>query len=192
MEYKLEKEYTVSAEIVGKGYKSFQKKFVYPKNIIFAVMFFLLTADFVYAAVKAPDNFFVYLLIVLCLAMGLRELLNPVRIRQNIIETVRSMGEPVYKIAVSDEQIEISTVSAPSEIEPADDDENDETDEEAAQDKLPEPSVLPVDSELSISEFDDYFMLYYGKTVFYIIPKKDFNDKELDIIRNVNSSINGG
>ena len=31
MEYKLEKEYTVSAEIVGKGYKSFQKKFVYLK-----------------------------------------------------------------------------------------------------------------------------------------------------------------
>ena len=63
-----------------------------------------------------------------------------------------------------------------------------ETDEESVNSEdseLPEPTRIPADEKMNILEYDEFFLLVYGKAVFYIIPKENFEEKELEVIRNI-------
>ena len=181
--YKLEKEYRVPHETFKEAYKAYQKKFVKPKSIIFSVLFLILAADFVYAAIKAPDNRLVYLLIMVCIAFSFREWYNPHRIFQNISETMKALGEPTYKIGIADDHIDITTVEEP---EPENDTENEEADSADIPEEyepLPEKSVIKLDHDYKLLEYDRFFLLMEGKKMFYILPKEGFSEAELEIVR---------
>ncbi|MBR6070715.1 MAG: YcxB family protein [Ruminococcus sp.] len=178
--YILEKEYSISADTFREAYRAYQKKYVYPKSYIFMTIFLVLSADFIYAAFKDNSNYFAYILIVLCLALAFREWYNPRRIRRSLVETVQEMGDPVYRIGVGDGFVDISTVSAPEGIEDEDGEE-----ESSAEDDAPEPTRIPVDEKMKVLEYSEFFLLLYGKQVFYIVPKKGFTDKECEILRNI-------
>ena len=147
-------------------------------------LFLILAADFIYAAFKDTSNYFVYILIVLCLALAFREWYNPRKIRRSLVETVQEMGNLVYKIGVGESYVDISTVSAPDGIE---EDENEDNDSEDSSDDIPEPTRIPIDDKVKLLEYSDFFLLLYGKQVFYIVPKKEFNEKECEVIRNITS-----
>lgn len=184
--YKLEKEYTVPYEIFKEAYKAYQKKFVRPKSIIFSVLFLILAADFVYAAVKAPDNRLVYLLIVVCLAMAFREWYNPHRIFLNISETMKALGEQTYKIGVADDHIDFSTIEKEEEVsEDSDDTDEEDENQELPEDfdPMPEKSTIQITESYNVLEYDRFFLLMEGKAIFYIVPKEGFSDEELEIIR---------
>jgi len=190
--YKLEKTYKVPHETFKEAYKAFQKKYVYPKSIIFIVLFLVLAADFVYAAIKAPDNRLVYLLIMVCIAFAFREWYNPHRIFQNISETMKALGEPEYKIGIADDHIDITTVSLPEDEEEesaeadgetSEDEEDDEPELPEDFDPMPEKSVIKLDESYGLLEYDKFFLLMEGKKVFYILPKEGFTEKELEIVR---------
>ena len=159
---RIEKKYTIPMDIFIEGYKTYQKKYVYPKNYIFMGIFIVLAANFVYGAVKSPDNLIAYLLIMICLAMAFREWYNPRKVRQRVTEMVKEMGEPVYKITAGDDFIEFSTENA-GYLEDGDNDFDKE--------ELPEPTRFNADENLKIMEKEDYFLIIYGKSVFYIVPK---------------------
>ena len=178
--YILEKEYSISADTFREAYRAYQKKYVYLKNYIFMAIFLVLAADFIYAAFKDNSNYFAYILIVLCLALAFREWYNPRKIRRSLVETVKEMGDPVYKIGVGDSFVDISTVSAPDGIE----EEDSENESDApAEEEAPEPTRIPKDDKMKVLEYDEFFLLIYGKQVFYIIPKEKFSESERDIIR---------
>lgn len=185
--YKLEKEYSISANTFREGYLAFQKKYIYVKNYIFMGIFTLLAADFIYAAVKDPKNYFAYLLIVICLSLAFREWYNPRKIRRSLVDTVKELGEPVYKIGVGESFVDISTVSVPDGIEEETGEGETEPDESSVSEEsdLPEPTRIPADEKMNILEYDEFFLLIYGKSVFYIIPKENFEEKELEVIRNI-------
>ena len=63
-------------------------------------IFLLLAADFIYAAIKDSEQYFAYLLIVVCLALAFREWYNPRKISRSLVDTVEEMRRPVYKIGV--------------------------------------------------------------------------------------------
>jgi hypothetical protein len=182
--YKLEKVYKVPHETFKEAYKAFQKKYVYPKSIIFTILFLILAADFVYAAVKAPDNKLVYLLIMVCIAFAFREWYNPRRLFLNISETMKALGEPEYKMGIADDHIDISTVSLPDE----DGEENDEEDTDLTDlpdefDPMPEKTVVKLDDSYGLLEYEKFFLIMEGKKMFYILPKEGFSEKELEIVR---------
>ena len=190
--YKLEKVYKVPHETFKEAYKAFQKKYVYPKSIIFTILFLILAADFVYAAVKAPDNKLVYLLIMVCIAFAFREWYNPRRLFLNISETMKALGEPEYKMGIADDHIDISTVSLPDEIEEeAPDEDGEENDEEDTYltdlpdefDPMPEKTVIKLDDSYGLLEYEKFFLIMEGKKMFYILPKEGFSEKELEIVR---------
>ena len=190
--YKLEKVFKVPHETFKEAYKAFQKKYVYPKSIIFTILFLILAADFVYAAVKAPDNKLVYLLIMVCIAFAFREWYNPRRLFLNISETMKALGEPEYKMGIADDHIDISTVSLPDEIEEeAPDEDGEENDEEDTDltdlpdefDPMPEKTVIKLDDSYGLLEYEKFFLIMEGKKMFYILPKEGFSEKELEIVR---------
>ncbi len=182
--YRLEKEYRVPYETFREAYKEYQKKFVRKKSIFFMVIFLILAGDFVYAAVKAPENRLVYLLIVICIAMAFREWYNPRRIFRNVSDTVREMGETLYRIAIAEDHLEISTVEEES-VENYVPDENNEDfdDEDDGYDPLPEATEIPFDDEYDLLEYDRFFLILQGKRAFYILPKEGFSEEELEAVR---------
>lgn len=172
---RLEKRYTIPMNIFIEGYKTYQKKYVYPKNYIFIGIFTVLAANFVYGAAKTPDNLIAYLLIVICLAMAFREWYNPRKMRQRVTEMVKEMGEPVYKLTAGDDFIEFSTENA-GYLEDGGD--------EYGEEELPEPTRFNAGDELKIIEKQDYFLIIYGKSVFYIVPTDGMTDQEKEFLRN--------
>lgn len=179
---RLEKKYTIPMDIFIEGYRTYQKKYVYPKNYIFMAIFTVLAANFVYGAVKTPDNMLAYLFIVICLAMAFREWYNPRKMRQRITETVKEMGEPVYKLTAGDDFIEFSTENA-GYLEDGGDDEEEESGEE-----IPEPTRFSADENLKIIEKQDYFLVIYGKSVFYIVPTEGMTASEKEFLRKLNNN----
>lgn len=182
--YKLEKEYQISPEIFDKAYRSYQKKFVYPKNYIFMALFLILAADFVYAAVKTPENRLVYLLIVVCIALAFREWHNPKFVRKRLNETLKDMGMPVYKIGIGEGFVDISTVEEP-EVSDEKEEEYDPADIPDEIDPLPEKTRIAVNSDFKLLEYDEYFLIMQGKSVFYILPKEGFSETELETVRKI-------
>lgn len=174
----LEKTYKIPADIFREGYREYQKKYVYPKSYVFMGLFLVLAANFVYGAVKAPDNFLAYLLIVVCLAMAFREWYNPRKTREAVMESVHEMGNPLYKLTVTDDALEFSTVQN-GDVENPDSDSTEPDD-------LPQPTRLSRDQDLKILEYDRFFLAVYGKIMFYIIPKADLSEDEMKALREIN------
>ncbi len=185
--YRLEKEYTVPFEIFREGYTEFQKKYVFPQANVTALAFIILAGVFVFAVVQDNSQYFAYLLIMVCLAMAVRQWYNPRKLRNNLFDVFRTMEETVYKIGVGDGFVDISTVSE-GNVENSVDEEQAEDEEEPEEEPLPEKSRIPIDESFSLLEYDRFFLIFSGKTVFYIIPKKDFSENELEILRNLKQS----
>lgn len=170
----LEKTYSVPADIFREALRSYQKKFVYPKSWIFTAIYLVLTANFVYGAVKASDNFLAYIMITVCLALAFREWYNPRKMRMAVMDAVHDMDGIHYRFSVGNGFIEFSTIEH-GEVENS----------EEIQD-VP-PSRISINDNLGILEYDRFFLVIDGKSMFYVIPKESFSDTELNIIRNLNN-----
>lgn len=177
--YRFEKEYTIPFEIFREGYTAFQKKFVFPQANITAVAFIILAVIFVVSIIQDASQYFAYLLAMVCLAMAVRQWYNPRKLRRNLFESFQAMGETVYKISVSESYADISTVCT-QKVENFPD-----TEEEYEEESLPEKSRIPFDENFSMLEYEKFFLMFSGKTVFYIIPKENFSENETEILRNL-------
>ncbi len=175
---KLTKEYSLNSDILMEGCRAYQKKFVYPRSYILIVVFLALAANFVYGAVKAPDNYLAYLLIMVCLALAFREWYNPRRLRRSIIEGFSESSGTVYRLEIGEDKLRISTVYEENGDEPSDSGEEYEA-------EAPEATVLPVDDRLAIIEEERLFLIIQEKSVYYIVPKSGFSEEELEIVRSV-------
>jgi len=194
--FKIEKEYKIPYETFKEAYTAYQKKNVYPRSYIFAALFIVLAVIYIFAAVQNPSNKLAYILIFVCLALAAREWYNPRKIRRTLFETVKTeeIENEVYKICVSDEFVEISTLprddveNLEHENEAESENENEEENEysDTADDLTPEASKIPINSELTVSEFEKFFLLHVKKKMFYIVPKDGFTEYELEIMRELN------
>ncbi len=184
--YKLEKEYKVPVKMFSEAYLAFQKKFIYPKSYIymsiFAVIAFIM---FVFGILVMNDaskrqKYITYLAFLMACAFAFREWYNPKKKHRNLTDSVRSLGEPVYKIGIADKYVDISTVS---------DDKSDLSDEDKIlteeEDPLPEKSRINIDEKFQLLEYDDFFLILSGNEVVYILPKDGFSNDELNIVRNI-------
>lgn len=197
-QYKLEKIYTIPTDVFRDGFTAYQKKFVYPKSYLLMAVFFVLALNFVYGAVKAPDNYFAYIMIVVCLALMMREWFNPRKIKRIMTETVHDMSEQEYKITVGETWVEFSTIEHGNVENSAETAEiNDDSTElstiqrgdveNCVDDEPVTPTRIGTD-RLGILEYDRFFLLMDGKVMFYIVPKDNFSDSETEIIRNIDKT----
>lgn len=187
---KLEKIYKISSNMFREGFTAYQKKFVYPKNYLFMAVFFVLALNFVYGAVKAPENYFAYIMIAVCLALMVKEWFNPRRMRRAVIDTIRDIGEQEYKITVGDGWVEFST-SEQENVENLVENENAtefSTIQREDVENEPVPPTRIENDRLKILEYDRFFLLADGKIMFYIVPKDDFSQAEIEIIRNIDKN----
>lgn len=187
--YRLVKEYKLSHDIFRDAYREFQKKNVYPKSYIFMGLFLAIAVIYIIAAVKEPTNTLAYILIVACIALAIREWYNPRKARANMVEAVKSLADVTYRLEVGDSFIDISTVDT-GDVENYTEENNfsegEEISEETEETELPEKTRIPLDNNFSVQEYSEFFILYSGKEVFYIVPKAGFTEYELELVRELN------
>jgi hypothetical protein len=127
-----------------------------------------------------------------------------------LLEGVREIGDDRYKITLLDTYIEISTLQSPSDSdekpepqkiqESAENSESPEncdvfdtsessggsSDENIFPDdasQVIESSKLFFNKGLRIVEKNNFFMLYQVREMFYVVPKSNFSEDEINILR---------
>lgn len=180
--HRLEKEYTIPFDLFRDAYRAFQKKHIYPRSYIFMGVFLLIAVIYIAAAWQQPSNKLAYLLIFISLALAFREWYNPRKLRRNIVDAVKEMGEIRYRLEIGDEWADFSTIETENVENSVESEENQSGPEE---DEAPEKTRIPLDSSLSVEEHDRFFLMFSGKNMFYIIPKESFSEAELEIIRSL-------
>lgn len=188
--YRLEKEYTITYDLFREAYLAFQKKKVYPRSYLFMGLFLLIAVIYIAAAVKDPSNRLTYILVFLSLALAVREWYNPRKVRRLIVDTVRDMGDMTYKICIDDEEIEISTIEDEyvenSEEEKENSEESDSYTDDMGypdEDIPPENTKIPINEDITADEYENFFLIYVQKKIFYIIPKENWSEAEMEIVR---------
>ena len=206
---KLEKSYHIPLPLFDKAFRKFQKKFVYPRNIVISLLLFTIGIVYVKAAIDEPSDTLAYLLVVVCLAMIMVMWYNPLKLRRNLMRSLKELENDIYTLSLYDDGVTIRTEDAPVEeeavveeisaekeaSETVQDAENAENTNENGFNQLFEeeeapavlepiaPTELPFGAGLKILEFDEFFMLYLVKRNFYVVPKKDFTEDEISQMR---------
>lgn len=182
--YRLEKEYKISHDIFREAYREFQKKNVYPKSYIFMTIFIVIAVIYIIAAIKDPSSTLAYVLILVCIALAVREWYNPQKARKSLVEAVKELENVTYKICVGESFVDISTVDS-GDVEKIGEETDTDSNEQPVE--LPEKTRIPLDESFSVQEYDDFFILYSGKNVFYVVPKAGFTEYEIEIIGGLNA-----
>ena len=202
----LQREYHIPLPMFQEAFRSFQKKYVFPKNAFLSVILAAIAGVYIHAAIKDNTQTMAYILIVICLAMIVTLWYRPLKIRGSLAEALKELENDIYELKLYDDKLTIRTEDAPKPAEA------NETEEPAAQTEpesaaaeseteegfqklFPEtpanadapeqipPTEIYLDSNVKFHEYDTYFIVYLVKQNFYVIPKKDFSESEIGQLR---------
>jgi len=185
---KLVKEFSHTPQIMRQGIRVYQKKFVYPKAMVKCVVYLLMIVGVVALILSGKLNERIkilgYLAFVGLIALIFRELFNPLKQRENIVQaSAENEFNPIYRLTVKEKTVEISTIEDEADFE---DLSEDDTDVESDESCDTEDTVIPIDSSLKLIEEDEFFLISaYSNMIYYIIPKADFSPEELEIMRSI-------
>ena len=196
----LSRSYHIPLKMIDEAFRAFQKKYVYPQNIVITVVFLAIAGVYVHAAYKDNTQTLAYLLIVVCIAIILVRWYRTFKLRRSVHEVLAEIEQDTYELSVYNEGLVIRTLDAPqpaaeepaaekTDAEPAEQEGRPENGfqqlfpEEPAEREAVPPTELPFGTGLKLLEFPEYFMAYAVKQNFYVIPKKDFSEDEIVQLR---------
>ena len=196
----MQRSYHIPLPMFDQAFRCFQKKYVFPGNIIITVIFLVLAADFIFAAVKDKTNSLAYILLVLCISMPLIRWYRTFKLRSAVHEALKEVEQDLYELTVYEDGVVIRTEDAPKpqkeqKAEP-EAKEKQETQPESDQNEAggfqqlfpeepPEDEEKPAPTEITFGtgvkllEYPEFFMVYLVRANFYVIPKKDFSEREI-------------
>ncbi|MBR3267345.1 MAG: YcxB family protein [Oscillospiraceae bacterium] len=193
----MERSYHIPLSMFDHAFRCFQKKYVFPANIIVSIIFLVLAADFIYAAVKDNTNTTAYLLIVLCISMVLIRWYRTFKLRRSVHEALKDVEGDLYDLTVYEDGVVIRTEDAKKpendEQEEKADNPPDEKEETEAgngfqqlfpeappeDEEKPAPTEITFGTGVKLLEYPEFFMIYLVRANFYVIPKKDFSEEEI-------------
>lgn len=163
--------YSINTEEYSKGFKLFQKKFAYPKNIILTVLFVIIIGLFVEQLFHKGANIgAIATIIFVCLAVIFITWFNTFKAHKSLVSAISQFDDDYYTAVFGDNKIFIST---------------DLKENESEEDRI-EPQVIEYDFDMPEAlEINDMFLIYIKKKMIYIIPKKYLNEEEKDELRNI-------
>lgn len=194
----LKRSYHIPLAMYDDAFLKFQRKYVYPQNILVTVILLAIGGVYVAAALRDTSNTLTYLLIVACVAIVLVRWYRTFKLRGAVHEALKEVESDLYELSVYEDGISIRTEDAPEAAVPAEPEqqpEEAESTEDAASDgngfnplfpeepaeREPIPATeIPFGAGVKIHEYEEYFMVYLVKQNFYLIPKKDFSADEIE------------
>lgn len=190
----LSRSYHIPLAMFDDAFRAFQKKYVFPQNILLTAVLLAIAGVYVHAAIKDNTQTAAYLLIVICIGLILVRWYRTFKLRRAVHDALKEVESDTYEMKLYEEGIVIRTEDAmPEQSEPAAEDTPAPAEETAPDgngfrplfpDEPAEPEPIPATeiefgSGVKIHEFADYFMVYIIKQNFYVIPKKDFSAEEI-------------
>ncbi len=195
----ISRSYHIPLPMFDDAFLKFQKKYVYPGNLLLTVVLLAIAGVYIHAAFKDNSNTLVYLLIVACFAIILVRWYRTFKLRRAVHDALKEVETDTYQLSAYEDGLVIHT----EEAEPAAEDtaapqETDEEPDESPAEEggfrkiFPDQPVQndPVEDteitfgpDVKIHDFPEYFMVYLVKRNFYVIPKKDFADDEIETLK---------
>lgn len=186
----LSKEYGISMDIFKNAFKDFQKKFVYPKNIIMTLAFTFIGISYIFPLIRDPGNSTCIMIIIICAFLIAGIWLNSLMIRKNLMNSIEGIQNDRYIAELYENSISIGTVETSENSAEKDTETEEKKDED---DFFAEPEndagsgimktvINFSDDDVKILDKKDYFMIYIVKKMFYVIPKSFFSTEETEIL----------
>ncbi len=195
--------YHIPLAMFDDAFVNFQKKHVFPANILLTIVLLAIAGVYIHAAVKDSSNTLVYLLIVACFGIILVRWYKTFKLRRAVHDALKEVESDIYTLSVFEDGLIIHTEEAPQDdASAAAPEETQEAEESPAEPEasggngfqkiFPEEPVQrePVEDteitfgpDVKIYDFPEYFMVYLVKRNFYVIPKKDFSEDETGTLK---------
>lgn len=193
-------EYKSSKEDILKGFKLFQKKYVYKGVFIQMLIVILGLVSQILTIATAAENedvSFSYMLIVVCVVLGIYFLIRPKNTFRKLEDSLGELEGTVYEAEIYTNKIIISTLYDPYILEEAEKEaeaaENKSADEVNDEDSdLPPATIIHLDNAaVEMVESSELFVVYIKKLNVFVIPKSAFKPYEVIEIKNRLSNIMG-
>ncbi|MBQ5334403.1 MAG: YcxB family protein [Oscillospiraceae bacterium] len=196
----IERRYHIPLAMFQEAFRSFQKKYVYPRNIVLSVVLAAVAGVYVKAVVDDPSQKLAYLLIVACAAMILITWYNTFKLRRSVTEALREVENDTYEMKLYPDRMTVLAKDPeggdyvieerkPAEAQPETDGDGNGFQqifpEKPAEDaELLEPTEIRFGKNVKLHEYGSFFMVYIVRQNFYLLPKEAFNAEEQTLIRN--------
>ena len=151
------------------GFRTFQKRYVFKKNVIKSVGFGLLAVGFLVSGIIYPDQVMNFILMAVCLAAIFMIWYNNRHIRQSLMEALKMLEDDTYEFTLYDDSFMIETIIAEDEREEAG--------------EIPPQEFQLDDPLLDTVEKDDKFIIIVRKATIYVLPKRCMKDHEIETVR---------
>ncbi len=163
-------EYDVKNEEEDRAFLLFQKKYVYPHNIKVTVAFGIVAAVFIASIIRNPDGYLNYVLGFICLFMIALTWYNTFRIRKYLVKALKVLEDDKYRFTLYDGSFVIETL---------------ETSADEDEDAPPiEPNtVLFEETQVSVIENDEMFVIIVKKESIYVLAKRLISDEQQALLR---------
>ena len=202
----LTRSYHIPLAMFDDAFRAFQKKYVYPMNILFTVILLAIAGVYVHAAVKDNTQTMAYLLIVICIALILVRWYRVFKLRRAVHDALKEIESDTYELKVYEGGMTILAKDAEEqpfelteepEAQPEQISQPEEADGEngfrqvfdekpAVHGEPLKPTEIEFDKYVKTYEYPEFFMIYLTAAKnFYVIPKKEFSDAELAQLRDI-------
>lgn len=179
----LERRYSIPYEMFGKAFDSFQKRFVYPRNNIIAVILLIAAAANIYSIIKGNGSTMGYVLVLACVALAFVNWYNPRKLRKNLMESIKGIEGDVYRLRLMPDKLVIGTVLEPESAEPKPKEEYEAVFEDTPAPEQIADSEIYLTKDVFVMDKPDFIMVYLKRAMFYVIPKKDFSEEEVTLMQ---------
>lgn len=198
----LKKSYHIPLPMFDSAFIAFQKKYVFPQNILLTAVLLAIAGVYVHAVIKDNSQTLGYLLIVACIAVIMVRWYKTFKLRRAVHDALKEIESDTYEMTLYADGIVIRTEEAKAETaadaspaqteqDSADADPDSAAEggfrqlfpDEPAQREPVEATEIEFGSDVKIHEFAEYFMIYLIRRNFWIIPKKDFSEDEIRTLK---------
>lgn len=189
---KFEIKYNNTLSEIETGYKLFQRKYMFKRNLIFSIVYGIAAAVGVDFLVHDYTNMAGYILLVIGLGMLFSTWARPYYARKKLLKTLESFDEEKYSAVFSESKIVVDTEILPEE----------ETeivavtahgvmtvgdDVEIPEDKVIKHEKTEIElnaNTLDSMETEELFLLFLNRSLIYIFPKRCLSEEEKDKLHN--------
>ncbi len=164
-------EFNVTIPEEDDAFRTFQRRYVFKRNVIKSVGFGLLGIGFLVSSFIYPDQVMNYILFGVCAAAVAMIWYNNVKIRRSLMDALKMLEDDRYIFTLFDDRFKIETI-VPEEERNAEDFE-----------EIPPQEFELDDPLLDAVEKNDKFVVIVKKATIYVLPKRCMNDEQMKLVR---------
>ncbi len=164
-------EFNVTIPEEDDAFRTFQRRYVFKRNVIKSVGFGLLGIGFLVSSFIYPDQVMNYILFGVCAAAVAMIWYNNVKIRRSLMDALKMLEDDRYIFTLFDDRFKIETIVPEEER-------NAENFEE-----IPPQEFELDDPLLDAVEKNDKFVVIVKKATIYVLPKRCMNDEQMKLVR---------